>query len=125
MKCRSQKLLEALEKEICKDEEDRCKFGIVLLTPDEEGYAKTDGPDKAEPRARQNVVLEMGMLISALSRENVAILKKGHVEVPSDTQGIIYIEFEGHVRDTAPKLVKRLRDAGISLDSEAITNASV
>ena len=45
----------------------------------------------AQPRARQNVVLEMGMLIARLGRTNVAILKKGHVEVPSDAQGIVYL----------------------------------
>jgi predicted nucleotide-binding protein len=46
------------------------------MTPDDVGYANVDGPDKAAPRARQNVVLELGMLISAIGRPNIAILKK-------------------------------------------------
>lgn len=116
-------LIEALEKETGPSP-GRARFGIVLLTPDDIGYAKKDGPDKAEPRARQNVVLEMGMLISALGRGNVAILKKGHLEVPSDVQGIIYLPFNEHVKETVPKLVDRLRDAGFDLDHKAITAAS-
>lgn len=88
------------------------RFGIVFLTPDDIGYARAAGPDKAEPRSRQNVVLEMGMLLAAMGRPRVAILKKGHVEVPSDAAGIIYLGFNDHVKETVPKLVDRLRKAG-------------
>jgi len=42
------------------------------------GYAKKDGPEKAEPRARQNVILETGMLLSSLTRARMAIVIKGH-----------------------------------------------
>ena len=102
----------------------RQRFGIVLLTPDDIGYAKADGDKEAQPRARQNVVLEMGMLISALGRKNVAILKKQHLEVPSDAQGILYIPFNDHVKEAVPKLVDRLRSSGFVLNPEAITRAS-
>lgn len=116
-------IIEALEKEIGLNS-NQTRFGIVLLTPDDMGYAKADGPENAEPRARQNVVLEMGMLIAAVGRPNVAILKKGHLEVPSDAQGIIYIPFNDHVKETVPKLADRLREAGFVLGPEAITSAS-
>ena len=87
------------------------RFGIVLLTPDDMGYKQGDDPKDAEPRARQNVVMEMGMLIAAFGRPRVAILKKGHVDVPSDASGIIYLPFNNHVKDAAPKLCQRLSDA--------------
>lgn len=116
-------IIEALENEIGPGP-NRVRFGIVLMTPDDVGYAKADGPKKAEPRARQNVVLEMGMLISAIGRPNVAILKRGHLEAPSDAQGIVYIPFNDHVRETVPKLVDRLRAAGFDLKPENITKAS-
>jgi predicted nucleotide-binding protein len=64
------------------------------------------------------------MLISALGRANVAILKKGHIDVPSDAQGILYIPFNDHVRETVPKLVDRLTAAGFVLKPAAITKAS-
>jgi predicted nucleotide-binding protein len=116
-------IIEALEREIGPDP-GSTKFGIVLLTPDDVGYAKSEAGEKPQPRARQNVVLEMGMLIAALGRPNVAILKKGHIEVPSDAQGIIYIPFAEHVKETVPKLVDRLNDAGFRLNPSAITKAS-
>lgn len=117
-------IIEALENEIVSDATEKCKFGIVLLTPDDMGYAKKDGETKAEPRARQNVVLEMGMLISSLKRSNVAILKKGHLEVPSDANGIIYLSFNDHVKEVVPRLVERLQNAGIVVSAKAVANAS-
>ena len=115
-------IIEALEKEIGKD--GGSKFGIVLLTPDDFGYSKIDGPDKVQPRARQNVVLEMGMLISAIGRKNTVILKKGHLEIPSDASGILYLGFNDHVKEIVPKLVDRLESSGFSIDSSRITNAA-
>ncbi|HYN09681.1 MAG TPA: nucleotide-binding protein [Vicinamibacterales bacterium] len=116
-------IIEALEAEIGPGE-GRSRFGIVLMTPDDIGYAKAAGADKAEPRARQNVVLEMGMLIAALGRSNVAILKKQHLEVPSDANGILYLSFNDHVKETVPKLVDRLQKAGFKVDSSKIAYAS-
>ncbi len=118
-----QTIIEALEKETGPGP-GRARFGIVLMTPDDVGYAKKDGPEKSEPRARQNVVMEMGMLISAIGRQNVAILKKGHLEVPSNVDGIIYLSFNDHVKETVPKLVDRLREAGFDLEQRAISQAS-
>lgn len=116
-------LIEALETEF-NPGANQARFGIVLMTPDDMGYAKTDGTDNVQPRPRQNVVLEMGMLISAVGRGNVAILKKGHVDVPSDAQGILYIPFNDHVKETVPKLTDRLRAAGFVLNPDNITRAS-
>jgi predicted nucleotide-binding protein len=117
-------IIEELEAEIVKNNTSNCKFGIVLLTPDDMGYSKADGAEKAEPRARQNVVLEMGMLISSLGRKNVVILKKGHLEVPSDANGIIYLAFNDHVKEVVPKLVDRLQASGFYLESRDVANAS-
>lgn len=116
-------LIEALEKEF-NPGANQARFGIVLMTPDDMGYSKADGHENVQPRPRQNVVLEMGMLISAIGRGNVAILKKGHLEVPSDAQGILYIPFNDHVKETVPKLTDRLRKAGFVLNPDHITRAS-
>ena len=43
------------------------KFGVVLATPDDEGFRRNH-PDEKALRARQNVVLELGMLLSTLNR---------------------------------------------------------
>ncbi len=63
-------------------------FAIVLLTPDDEGRAK--GASGLEPRARQNVLLELGYFIGHLGRENVCALKRGTVEIPSDFAGVVW-----------------------------------
>lgn len=116
-------IIEALEAEILSPAPGK-RFGIVLLTPDDMGYKHGDGPDNAEPRARQNVVMEMGMLLAAFGRKRVAILKKGHVEVPSDAAGIIYLSFNSHVREAAAKLCQRLVEAGFVLSSDSIAKVS-
>jgi predicted nucleotide-binding protein len=70
-------------------------FGIVLATPDDKGH-RVDHADEISYRARQNVVLELGMLLAQLGRQNVAILLKApeNMERPSDIQGLIYIPFK-------------------------------
>lgn len=115
-------LIEALEGQIGRDFSS--DFGIVLMTPDDVGYAKKDGPDKAEPRARQNVILETGMLLSSLTRQRMAIVVKGHVEIPSDLQGIIRFGYNDHVREIVPKLCQRLKEAGFDLSPSQIVAAA-
>ena len=46
-------LIEALERMIGRAAQS--SFGIVLATPDDLGYLKTDGPEESKARARQNV----------------------------------------------------------------------
>ncbi|ADR51953.1 hypothetical protein CKC_05875 [Candidatus Liberibacter solanacearum CLso-ZC1] len=113
-------IIEELEKEIVKTQN---RFGIVLLTPDDYGYSSTEGIESRQPRARQNVILEMGMLLSSLGRENVVILQKQHLEKPSDISGIIYLPFNEHVKDIAHKLIQRLQHSGFKIDNNDIANA--
>jgi hypothetical protein len=63
-------------------------FAVVLLTPDDLGKAKNG--TELEPRARQNVLLELGYFFGRLGRENVCALKRGEVEVPSDFAGVVW-----------------------------------
>jgi len=116
-------IIEALESKIGINP-NQTSFGIVLMTPDDMGYSSSAGADSIQPRARQNVVLEMGMLISSIGRKNMAILIKGHLEKPSDADGILYIAFNNHVKETIPKLANRLKDSGFILSPDKITHAS-
>lgn len=115
-------IIENLEKMIGRNAES--SFGIVLLTPDDMGYAKVEGDQDSKPRARQNVILEMGMLLASLTRPRVAILQKGYVETPSDASGIIYIPFNEHVKECVPKLAERLTKAGFDIPTARVTHAS-
>jgi predicted nucleotide-binding protein len=115
-------IIEALEGKIGRDYSS--DFGIVLMTPDDVGYAKKDGETRAEPRARQNVILETGMLLSSLTRGRMAIVVKGHVELPSDLQGIIRFGYNDHVKEIVPKLCQRLKEVGFDLSTEQIASAT-
>jgi predicted nucleotide-binding protein len=116
-------IIEALEAKIGKNSTET-SFGIVLMTPDDMGYAQSSGADSIQPRARQNVVLEMGMLISSIGRRNIAILVKGHLERPSDADGILYIPFNNHVKETVPRLAARLKESGFVLNPDKVAHAS-
>ena len=92
-------------------------FGIVLATPDDVGYARNCENDK-KYRARQNVVLELGMLLAKIGRSKVAILlsQAEDMEKPSDIDGLIYIPFKDNVEETRLSLAKELENNGYSLD---------
>ena len=66
-------------------------FAVILLTGDDVG-----GPSDTElqPRARQNVVFEMGFFYGLLGRDYVAVLYERGVEKPSDIDGLVYIELD-------------------------------
>ncbi len=116
-------IIESLEGQI--GQHHSSSFGIILMTPDDMGYAQKDGAEKREPRARQNVILETGMLLSSLTRKRIALIVKGHVEIPSDLGGLIRLGFNEHIREIVPKLCSRLGESGFDLDPEKITKASM
>lgn len=95
-------------------------YAVVLLTPDDEGHP-VGKPDNRRFRARQNVVLELGMFLMKLGRERVAILHKGDLERPSDIDGLIYIPFTQGVSEAKNKLAAALQKAGFYIDIEALS----
>ena len=88
-------------------------FAVVLLTPDDEG--RSLGHDKLEPRARQNVLLELGYFIARLGRANVCALKKGRVEIPSDFAGVVWTPMDEN-GGWKTELAKELKAAGYEID---------
>lgn len=68
-------------------------FAVVLLTPDDV-EASAANQAQLNPRARHNVILELGYFMGRLSRVRVCALYKGSVELPTDFQGVIYIEMD-------------------------------
>lgn len=90
------------------------KFAVVLATPDDEGYRAGHADEKAY-RARQNVVMELGMMLTLLGRKNVAILmrQQDNMERPSDIQGLLYIPFKDNLqKDAGPLLAKEMAAQG-------------
>jgi predicted nucleotide-binding protein len=93
------------------------RFAVVLATPDDEGHVRGK-PDEKKYRARQNVVLELGLLLSKRGRSKVAILMKDqeHMERPSDIQGLIYLPFIDSVEDVKVQLAKEMDKQGLEID---------
>lgn len=97
------------------------QYAIVLATPDDEGYLAKQ-TDKKAFRARQNVVLELGMMLAKLGRERVAILLKDSekMEKPSDIDGLLYIPFTDDVEDAKVLLAKSLNKAGCNVTMDLL-----
>lgn len=89
-------------------------FAVVLFTPDDIGHAVGRESD-AKPRARQNVVLELGFFMAALGRAHVCVLYKGGVEIPSDYSGVLYEELDSR-GSWRFRLAAEIKAAGIDVD---------
>jgi len=89
-------------------------YTIVLLTPDDIG-ADVSTKDELQPRARQNVVFEMGYFIAKLGRERVRALYSEGVELPSDYQGVLYTKLDP-AGAWQIELAREIKAAGIDVD---------
>ncbi len=66
-------------------------YAIVLITGDDVGGKPGEEP---KPRARQNVILELGYFWGRLGRGHVCALYEPGVELPSDLGGLARVEFD-------------------------------
>jgi predicted nucleotide-binding protein len=89
-------------------------YAVVLLTPDDVGAKASDQKDFT-PRARQNVILELGYFIGRLGRQNVCALHKGGLDLPSDFLGVVYVPYDG-AGAWKVLLAKELKGAGFPVD---------
>jgi predicted nucleotide-binding protein len=89
-------------------------FAVVLLTPDDFGGIES-APETRKPRARQNVIMELGYFMGRLGRFRVCALHKGGVELPSDYQGVLYIELDPYGA-WKTKLAKEFEHAKLPID---------
>ncbi len=86
-------------------------FAVVLMTDDDVG-AQRDAP--IAPRARQNVILELGYFLSHLGQARVCALVSPGLETPSDFDGIVYIRIDPEGR-WRTDLERELRAADMPL----------
>lgn len=87
----------------------RAKFAIVILTPDDMGRLKEATSE--QPRARQNVIFELGYFLGRLGRKYVCCLYKDTMEIPSDFNGVLFIPFKEDVKETFIELARELTNA--------------
>jgi predicted nucleotide-binding protein len=96
----------------------RVGFVVVLLTPDDMGYPK-DQPRKKNPRARQNVIFELGFFIGKLGLSKVCTLYKEGVEILSDYQGVVYIPMDSN-GGWKIALAREFKAAGLVFDERNV-----
>ena len=93
-------------------------FAIILLTPDDVGASQDETAD-LKPRARQNVVLELGYFWGKLGRGRMCVLYKEGVELPSDIHGILYVLLD-NFNGWQLQLAREMKQAGLPVDPEKL-----
>jgi|SRR6185295_6819791 len=105
----SQTILEVFEKHA------HVQFAVILVTPDDEGARKGE---KLQPRARQNVIFELGFFLAKLGRNRVVALCKREgepIELPSNYHGVLYREMDPG-GGWCLKIARDMKEAGIELN---------
>lgn len=94
-------------------------FAVVILTADDRGGKTGDSPDEYNPRARQNVILELGFFLGRIGRERVCALYEEGVEIPSDYDGVVFVPLD---KSGGWRLLlgRELRAAGLDIDLNKI-----
>jgi predicted nucleotide-binding protein len=94
-------------------------FAVVLMTPDDVGRSNKE--QDLRPRARQNVVLELGYFMAHLSRKNICLLKWGELEMPSDLGGMVWVPMDGN--DWKRTLAQELEEIGYPINWKTVASS--
>jgi hypothetical protein len=87
------------------DESKTCSFAVVVMTGD-------DAVDTGAPRARENVLHEIGYFQGKLGLANVCLLHEEGTSIPSNIHGLVYIPFpKGLISATYGVLARELKAA--------------
>lgn len=90
-------------------------FAVVLLTGDDRGGLRDEPYESQKPRARQNVLLELGFFLGKLGRQRVCALYQDGVDIPTDYQGVAFVRIDdgGGWR---LEVARELKAAGFPID---------
>lgn len=105
---RGRTIIEKLEHHV-----DAC-FVVVLLTPDDVGASRSEAGN-LQPRARQNVIFELGLFIGKLGRGQVCVLQKGAIELPSDYHGVLPVLMD-EAGGWKAQLAEEMQQAGCAIN---------
>jgi predicted nucleotide-binding protein len=90
-------------------------FAVILLTADDRGGLASESFDDQRPRARQNVILELGFFLGRLGRDRVCTLYEEGVEIPSDYDGVVFVPFD-KAGAWRMLLAREIKEAGLPVD---------
>ena len=89
------------------------RYAFVLLTPDDFGRLKRER--NLRPRARQNVILELGFFMGKLGRDRVCCILTKNLEIPSDYHGVIYLSYQQSIQECFYEISRELQTAGYNV----------
>jgi predicted nucleotide-binding protein len=93
------------------DNAEQVDLVFVLMTPDDK-VATASSSNAVKRRARQNVIFETGYFFAKFQRRDgrVILLHKGKVELPTDLNGMVYIDISKGVEQAGEDLRRELKD---------------
>jgi predicted nucleotide-binding protein len=92
-------------------------YAFVLLTPDDVGGdSGVTSLRYCKPRARQNVILELGFFMGALGRDRVCYVYGEGVEFPSDIYGVAYLSYHRTINECFTGVMRELKHAGYDVN---------
>lgn len=98
---------------------EQAAYAVVIMTPDDIGGLAGTPTDRLRPRARQNVIFELGFFVGKLGPNRVCALLAGDVEKPSDFEAVVYISY-GANTNWRNDLARELRAASIDFDHSKV-----
>lgn len=90
-------------------------FAVVLFTPDDVGGLQSS--ESPTPRARENVIFELGYFLGKLGKQKVCILHKANTSISSDYQGMPCVSID--LADSTSwqlSLAREMKAVGLSID---------
>ncbi|MCM1539658.1 MAG: nucleotide-binding protein [Blautia sp.] len=98
---------------------EQAAFAVIMLSPDDEGGSRGQLP---RPRARQNVILELGYFIGRLGRSKVLLFRPAdeEFEEPSDISGYCFINYDSSEKWKL-EAAKNIASMGYHIDLHKIT----
>lgn len=96
-------------------------LAIVILSADDAGYSEKEGAQKVKPRARQNVIFELGYFIGKLGRDRVLALfeTRSNYELPSDYSGVLFVPYD-EKQAWKYELVREMKLLGMEVNANDI-----
>lgn len=96
------------------EESSRCSYAVVVMTGDDQ---VTDG----QPRARENVMHEIGYFQGKFGLARVCLLHEEATSIPSNIHGLVYIPFPKSMVGAAfGALARELRDVMVQHPSASV-----
>ena len=107
-----------------KTRQDDKVFGIVLLTADYHGTRQVNDLDKARSLYGPGLMLETGLLLSTLKADQLVILSKKGMTLPTKIRGMNYIHYENSIAEVKSALIQQMKKAGLNLTVKKTPSAS-